>query len=83
MDKLLVEIYCPITNKTYDMYIPLNLVFGEIKLLVANLIENEASNKYFRKNQIVLCKYDDGSIYRENKTPQDECVNNGEKMMIF
>ena len=83
MDKLLIEIYCPITNKTYDMYIPLNLVFGEIKLLIANLIERESNNRYFTGNQIILCKFVDRSICPENKTPQDECLKNGEKLMIF
>ncbi|WRK55368.1 hypothetical protein SD457_11570 [Coprobacillaceae bacterium CR2/5/TPMF4] len=83
MDKLLTEIYCLITNKTYDIYIPLNLVFGEIKLLIANLIEYESNSRYFKGNQIILCKYADGSIFPENKTPQDECLKNGDKLMIF
>lgn len=83
MNKLLVEVICPITNQQYDFYIPVFLTFSEIKVLIAKNIENKSKNTYFQDNQIVLCDYETGRILLDEKTPQDLKMKNGYKMIIM
>ncbi|MDE6952180.1 MAG: hypothetical protein K2P09_00035 [Erysipelotrichales bacterium] len=83
MNKLLVEVICPMTNQSYDFYIPVGLTFSEIKMLIAKTIENNSINTYFKDNQIILCDFETGKILYDEKTPQDLNIKNGYRMLIM
>ena len=83
MNKILVEVYCPITNRSYDVYVPPTLVVYEVKVLIANLIENISGNKYFDLNQVVLCDYDTGKIISDKATFDDLKIKNGFKLLLI
>ena len=46
MNKVLVEVYVPSANLTYDAYIPLESKISEVAELLASAISDLADNKY-------------------------------------
>lgn len=83
MNKVLVEVYCPITNKCYDIYVPTTLVVYEVKIMIAHLIEDIANNKYFDNNQVVLCEYETGQIIDDRMTFDELKIINGFKLLLI
>lgn len=83
MDKVLVEVYCPINNKNYDVYIPKTLVVYDVKILLAKLIENVSNSQYFYENQVLLCDYESGKIIGDNLTFDELNIKNGYKLLLI
>ncbi len=83
MKKILVDVTCPVTAKRYNMYIPCNLVIGEIKYLIAGIIEKNANTKFFLENQVILCDYCNGKRIDDGKTPKELNLKNGSQLILI
>ena len=83
MRKILVEIYLPVLNQSFDAHIPLASKVSEIEILLGKVF-NEISNGYFGLNQqIVLCHRENGEILDINKTAFELNLKNGSKLMLI
>lgn len=83
MNKILVDVYCPITGKHYDMYLPTTLLFLEAKVLMASIIEKQANHQFFKENQIVLCDYQTGKLIADNVTIQETKLKHGTQFILM
>lgn len=83
MNKVLVEVWCPITNRNYDIYVPTTLVVYEVKIMIARLIEEISNSKYFYQNQVVLCDYKTGKIISDEMTFDELKIKNGFKLLLI
>lgn len=83
MNKVLVEVFCPVTNKSYDIYVPTNLVVYEVKILISKLIEDISNTKYFKLGQVVLCDYQTGQIISDQMSFDDLKIKNGFKLLLI
>lgn len=81
--KVLVEIFCPITNRCYDVYIPEMLTVYEIKIMIAQMIESLSESKYFYKDGIVLCDFQNGKILNDYLIFKELDIKNGCKLLLF
>lgn len=83
MDKILVEIYLPAANRSYDVYIPLNCKIHEIVGLIAGTF-TELSDGYFTaSNDVVICDKVTGVIFNINMSAKELGLKNGSKLMLI
>lgn len=85
MDKILVEIYVPIIGKSYDVYLPPELMVVEVAERLRNMIfQLNPEEKYCLKKvtHSILCRRDNGVRLRANQHVR-ECMKNGTKLLLF
>lgn len=80
--KILVKLYVPEIEETYEMYIPINKRIGEIAELLCKLI-NDLSKVYPIKKNACLCNRHSGIIYEKDKLVRETDIRNGTELVIF
>lgn len=82
MDKILVEVYLPSAELTYDVYIPIESKISEITQLISNAITDISDNKYKKGVDITLCDFLTGKEYKQNTRVFETNLENGSKLML-
>lgn len=82
MSKILVEVYVPSANLTYDVYIPIESKISEITQLISNAITDVSDNKYRQGLEITLCNFSTGKEYDKNLRVFETDMDNGSKLML-
>lgn len=80
--KVLIKLYVPEIEETYEMYIPINKTIGEISELLCKLV-NDLSKIYPAKKNALLCNRHTGFIYDRNSSIRRTDIRNGTELVIF
>lgn len=83
MDKILVEVYLPAGNKSYDVYIPLKSKFHEIITLLAGTFTELSSGYFTASKDVVICDRATGIILNINMSAEELGLKNGSKLMLI
>jgi hypothetical protein len=83
MDKVLVEIFLPAANVSYDVYIPLACKMSEVLVLVSKVICDLSTGKYKTTDETVLCDAVTGIIYNINLSVSELGIINGSRLMLI
>ncbi len=83
MNKILVNVWVPALEKSYDFWIPINKKVYKVILLLIKII-NESSGDYYRPTTIPLL-YDKitAQAYDINLTVKDNNIGNGAEMILI
>ena len=76
-NKILVELEVPLTEKKYDLFIPINKKIGTVKHLIEEALIELTNNVYEVREDANLYSKDTGLIYDDNKTIRDTDLQNG------
>ncbi|RJX39135.1 methyltransferase [Paenibacillus pinisoli] len=83
MDKYLVEVYIPVLNRSYDVYIPATTRLSEVEALLASAV-TELSDGYFTvRPDTVLCDKSSGMLLDINKSALELGLQNGSRLMLI
>lgn len=83
MDKILVEVFLPAANKSFEIYIPLEIKIYELTFLVEKIV-SELSNGLFTSNDdSVICERSTGNILNVNMSVKELDLKNGSKLMLL
>ncbi|WP_045518284.1 hypothetical protein [Neobacillus niacini] len=83
MDKILVEVFIPAANQTYDVFLPLKTKVHEVVFLLANTM-TELSQGYFTgSDHTILCDRNTGTILNINSSAEELGLLNGTKLMLI
>ena len=80
--KVLIKLYVPEIEETYEMYIPINKTIGEICELLCKIV-NDVSKVYPIKKNACLCNRRTGEIYDKTIPIKDSNIKNGTELVIF
>ena len=80
--KVLIKLYVPEIEESYEMYIPINKYIGEISELLCKLV-NDLSKVYPIKKNACLCTRYSGIIYDKNNTIRQTDIRNGTELVLF
>ncbi|CEE03270.1 hypothetical protein BT1A1_3489 [Caldibacillus thermoamylovorans] len=83
MNKVLVEIFLPAANQSFDVYIPLESRMSEVLVLVSSLLSDLSDGKYKATQDAVLCDAETGIIFNINMTVFELGIKNGSKLMLI
>ncbi len=80
-NKILIELYLPLQEKEYDIFIPINKRIGTIKQLIEkSLSENE--NYEIKENSNLYSK-DTGEMYDVQKLVKDTDIKNASRIVLL
>lgn len=83
MHKILVEIYNPASNHTFDVFIPLESKLYEVTLLLSNAVSELSNGFYKATEQTALCDRSSGQVLDINLTVEELGLKNGSKLMLL
>lgn len=82
-NKILIELYIPLIEKNYDLYIPINKKIGTIKKLIEEGLEDLTDDAYQIKEYTNLFSKETGKIYDVNQTVRETDLKNGSKIILI
>lgn len=82
-NKILVELYIPLIEKNYDIYIPINKRIGTVKRLIENGLLELTENSYIIKEDSNFYSKETGQIYDVNKNVRETDLKNGSKIILI
>lgn len=83
MDKVLVEIYVPLLDRSFDMFIPLASPMYEVLELMKKAIAEMSDGRFIANENTALCRREDGSIININLSVYELEIRNGSKLMLI
>ena len=83
MDKILIDVLVPAANRSFEIYIPLDLKFYEITLLVSKIISELSNGLFISNDDSILCEMATGDILNINMSARELELKNGAKLMLL
>ena len=83
MNKVLVNIYVPILNKSFDIFIPTQSQLFEVTELIKRAITELSEGHFLPSNDTVLALKATGEILDVNSTVFELSIGNGTKLMLI
>lgn len=80
---ILVDIYIPVLDKTYDLQVDEEVSIGDLIVEIAEMIGNETkSRKKLPVERFLLCSMDRETIFQKKLSLQSYGVKNGSRLML-
>lgn len=82
-NKILIELYIPLIEKNYDLYIPINKKVGTVKKLIEEGLLELTDNAYIIKEDSNFYSKETGEIYDVNKSIRETDLKNGSRIILI
>jgi hypothetical protein len=83
MDKVLIQVFVPVLERSFDMFVPLRLPMYEVVELVKRAVEELSEGSFRADESTVLCRREDGTILNINQSVYELKIQNGSKLMLI
>jgi len=83
MSKILVEVYLPAADKTYDVFLPLESKIYEVIQMLSSIMGDLAGGFFTASDDTVVCYRDTGAVLDINKSVYELSLLNGSKLIII
>lgn len=83
MDKVLVEVYVPVLDCTYDVFIPLQIPMYEVLELIKKAVYEMSDGRFVADENTAICHRKDGTIININLSVYELGINNGSRLMLI
>ena len=81
-NKILIQLYIPLIEEEYDIFIPINKRIGTIKQLIEKNM-SEQSNGYIIKDDTNLYSKETGQVYDVQLLVKDTDLKNGSRIVLL
>ncbi len=82
-NKILIELYIPLIEKNYDLYIPINKKIGTIKKLIEEGLIDLTDHDYIIKEESNFYSKETGKVYDVNKSVRETDLKNGSRIVLI
>lgn len=83
MQKVLVEVFVPVLDRSFDMFIPLQSPMYEVLELMKKAISEMSDGRFIANQNTTICHREDGSILNINLSVYELEIRNGSKLMLI
>lgn len=83
MDKVLVEVYIPATETSFDVFLPQESKLYEVVFLLTGTMSELTEGEFSPSHDTILCERHNGTILNINMTVEENGVINGAKLMLI
>ena len=82
-NKILLEVFIPLIEEEYDVFVPVNKTMGTIKKIIAKGIIDLSDNGYMVKEDTNLYSKETGDIYNVNLKLTETDLKNGSQVILI
>ena len=83
MDKVLVEVFLPAANQTYDIYVPKKSKIHEIIFLMGAVLSELSPGFFIQTSDLILYSQEKGRMLDINLSVEDHNLKNGAKLILI
>ena len=83
MKRILIEIYLPAAQRTFDVWVPANARLSQVANLTAHTLESLCSSVYAIGTKPLICDRTTGEIHNINMTVWELGYRTGTKLMLI
>ena len=83
MDKVLIDIFLPAINRSFEVYIPLDSKFYEITPLVSKMLSELSNGLFISGDDSILYERKTGNILNINMSARQFNIKNGDNLMLL
>lgn len=83
MDKVLVEIFVPVLDRSFDIFIPLQSPMHEVLELIKKAVKELSDGRFVINENTAICHREDGTIININLSVYELEIRNGSKLMLI
>lgn len=83
MDKVLVKVYVPSLEDSFEIFIPKDLRLYEIIGFISQAVEQYSEGQYRSNHKEILCEKDSGNILDINFSAYELGIHNGSKLVLI
>ena len=83
MNKVLVEISVPAAGDKFDIFIPLDIKFGDVLEMVSLAVMELTEGKFNPDKDTILCDAVTGEILDVNIEGAEQGLKNGSRLMLI
>lgn len=83
MDKVLVEVFVPVLDRSYDIFIPLRSPMYEVLELIKKAIKEMSDGRFIANENTAICYRENGAIININLSVYELEIKNGSKLMLI
>ncbi|NMB34509.1 MAG: methyltransferase [Clostridium sp.] len=83
MERILVEVFLPSSNTSYDIFISPESVLSEVLSLISSALSSLAQGEFRASNDTILCDADSGKIFDINTSVAELGIKNGSRLMLI
>ncbi|NLC48219.1 MAG: hypothetical protein GX758_02545 [Tenericutes bacterium] len=81
--KILIKLYVPQIEQSFEMYIPVNRTISQVKVLLNNVINDITVGIYPIKDNITLVNRRENTIYEDALVIRDTSIKNGSELVMY
>ena len=82
MNKIIVQVYLPVNNKTYDIRVSEDMYVHDFAELLAELFSESEKGFYYKSDVNLICRRTDGKSLPHGRTLKELNINNRTKLMF-
>lgn len=82
-NKIIVDIFVPSLNETYNLFIPVNKTVGEVILLVNKTLNEFTEGAFPISNNLSLINLNTGVLYNTEYSIKNNKIENGSRLVLF
>ncbi len=83
MNKVLVEVFVPVINERYDVFIPNTSQMSEVLELLKKAVADLSDGRFIPTEETAVCYRENGAIINVNMTVYELGIHNGSKLMLI
>lgn len=83
MGKVLIELYVPVLEESFDIFVPLQSPMFEVVELMKKAVVEMSEGRFFANETTALCNREDGTIININLSVYELGIQNGSKLMLI
>lgn len=83
MDKALIEVYVPVLDRSFDMFIPLTSPMHDVLELIKKAVSEMSDGRFVANANTTICNREDGTIININLSVYELGIRNGSKLMLI
>lgn len=83
MDKVLVEIFVPVLDRSFDIFIPRTSSMAQVLELVKKAVKEMSDGRFITNENTAICYRENGTIININLSVYELEIRNGSKLMLI
>lgn len=83
MEKVLVEVFVPVLDRSFDIFIPLQSPMYEVLELIKKAVKEMSDGRFIANENTAICHREDGTIININLSVYELEIRNGSKLMLI
>lgn len=83
MNKILLELYLPVTMESFDVFVPVSSTVGEILLLIREILPELSGGVFRATADVVLCERYTGKVLPVDKTVLQLGLKDGSEIYVM